>query len=401
MTILRKKYREEIKQDNPMKNRSLVLILLCVLCLGGCAREPMVEKKKERPVRPVRHHLLKAEKTGKTRTFSGTAVADRKSVLSFKVSGTLRSIHVKVGDKVMAGTLLAELDKTDLLVELESARAGLKTAQADARSAQTAVYTSRSNYDRIQKLYEKDNVSLSEFEKARGDYETAQAQFQASTSRITTEKTKLKAAENQLLYTRLSAPFDGIINHIALDENEEISPGAALFTLSGLGNLEVNINVSELYITSIKTDMGCRVTFPAFPEAVFDGVVTEVPYAVSDAPTYPVTIGIQIRDDRLRPGMAAEVRFRFGMSGSLERLHIPVDGVGEEAGQNFAFVIDTDKKNRRGVVRKRNISIGELTEKGFLVKEGLEPGERIATSGLQILLDGMDVKLLEDPIKEW
>ncbi len=389
-----------MEQDNAMKNCLITLVIFLILCLGGCRQETTVETTQKNPVRPVRYITLTSEQPDRNLSFSGTAVADRESTLSFKVSGTVQMVRVKVGDKVKTGDLLAQLDKTDLQVSLDSARAALKTAQADAQSAQTSVYTSQSTYNRTQKLYENDNVSLSEFEQARGNYETAQAQLLAATSRINTENSKLKAAENQLKYTRLSAPFDGIINAVFVEENEEIASGSAIFTLNGLGNLEVNVDVSDSYITRIKKGMKCTVAFSSFSEFPMQGEVTEVPYAASGAPTYPVTIGIQNKDERLRPGMAAEVSFDFGVSQENATLYLSADAVGEEGGTNFVFLIESSD-GELGVVKKRDVSLGQLTEKGFLLKKGVNLGDRIATSGLQILLDGMEVKLLKDPIKEW
>ena len=376
-----------------------LLIGLAFIIVGGCNQDADNLSSTDPPIRPVRYIVLKSESQDLSRTFSGTAEAEQEAILSFKVSGTLKSIPVKVGDRVKANSLLAELDKTDLMVDLESARAGLKTSQADAKSAQTSVYTTQSNYKRVQNLYQNDNVSLNEFEQARGEYETAVAQLQAAKSRITTETAKLKAAQNQLQYTRLVAPFDGIINRISVEENEEVASGTAIITLSGLGNLEVKVNVSDLYITRIKKGMACDISFPALPGAKFKGSVSEVPYAASDAPTYPVTIGIQGRDNRLRPGMAAQVLFFFGKSQGTG-LHVPADGVGEEQGENFVFVI-TPGEESQGTAQKRRVSLGNLSEQGFLVQKGLAPGEIVATSGLQLLMDGMKVKLLDEPVKEW
>lgn len=378
----------------------LSLIACLSFFLAGCGPDTSSGTGKDAPVRPVRYLELKAVAQTRNQTFSGTAAADREAVLSFKVAGTMKDIPVKVGDRVKAGALLARLDETDLRVDLESARAGLKTTQADAKSAQTSVFTSRSNYSRIQKLYENDNVSLSEFEQARGDYETALAQLQAAKSRITTETAKLDAAKNQMRYTRLSAPFDGIINHVAVEENEEISPASPILTLSGLGNLEVKVDVSDLYIASIRAGLDCRITFPALDRTGFRGKVTEVPYAASDAPTYPVTVAVLSRDERLRPGMAAEVLFDFSRTGEETALYVPADGVGEDQGRNFVFVILPGEQGQ-GIIRKRTVSLGALTPKGFRVEDGLSQGEKVATSGLQLLMDGMAVKLLDDPVQQW
>ena len=378
---------------------SLIVGLIVVLG-GGCSRPSEPQQEEKAPVRPVRYIVLEAQTRDQSLTFSGTAEAAKESVLSFKVPGTVKAIPVKVGDRVGADTVLAELDKTDLVVELESAQAALKTSQADAKSAQTAVYTTRSNYKRTENLYENGNVSLSEFERARGDYESAEAQLQAAESRIKTAIAKLTAARNQLQYTRLAAPFDGIVNRIAVEENEEIASGTAIVTLSVPGDLQVKVGVSDLHIARIRKGMACRVAFPALPGAGFEGTVAEVPYAASDTPTYPVTIHIRSKDRRLRPGMAAQVRFFFGTAGGNAGLYVPADGVGEERGAHFVFVVEPGAEGQ-GTVRRREVVIGELTEAGFRVAKGLSAGERVATAGLQLLVDGMAVKLLDDPVKEW
>lgn len=382
--------------------KQMVFIVLTCLSLmsAGCGGNDLTEADKEELVRPVRYIELETRTQSLSQRFTGTAAADRQAILSFKVAGTITRIPVNLGDRVTTGTLLARLDETDFKIDLASARAGLKAAQADAKSAQTRVYTTRSNYDRVQKLYENDSVSLSEFEQARGDYETALAQRQAAQSKITMETTKLWAAENQLLYTSLFAPFDGIVNNLVVDENEEISPGSPVLTLSSLGKMDVRLDVSDRYIADIRAGMPCRITFPALARESFSGRVTEVSYGTTDKPTYPVTVAVLSEDDRLRPGMAAEVQLDFGSTLEQTGLYMPPDGVGEELGQPFVFVLEKGLDSR-WTVRKKSIEVGPLTEKGFLVKTGLAPGDRVAISGLQLLLDGMAVTLMDDTINDW
>ena len=382
-----------------MNFRILAIFACFTLLAAGCGDKENVAQE-EVPVRPVRYIVLKSQTQTMNQSFSGTAKSGKEAVLSFKVSGTIESIPVKVGERVRLGTMLAKLDETDILIDVESSKSGVKESQADAKAAQTSVYTTSSNYERIQKLYENDNVSLSEFEQARGDYETAQASLEAARSRIATEKSKLSAAQNQLMYTRLDAPFDGIVNSIPVEENEEITPGSPVLTLNGLGSLEVKVDVSDLHIAKIRTGMPCTVVFASLEKTPFEGTVTEVSFGSTDAPTYPVTVDIRSRDTRLRPGMAAQVRFDFGESAEKTGLYVPSDGVGEDQGTNFVFVIEKGKENT-GTIKKQKIDIGELTEKGFLVKQGLEEGQLVATSGLQLLTDKMVVKLLDDPVNQW
>ncbi len=367
------------------------------LMVTGCESEKNAEQ--EKIIRPVRYITVIKEGGEENRTFSGTASAGKQSALSFKLAGTIKKIPVKVGEHVKAGTLLAEVDSADFEIDYDSAVANLNTAKADAEVAKTAVNTTRSNYGRVEKLYEQNNVSLSEFEQARGEYETAQAQLKAALSRITTADSELKASKNKMNYTRLIAPFEGVINTIGVDENEEVSSGATIMTLSSFGKIDVIVNLSDLFITRVKKDMVSKVSFPAIDGGRFDGVVTEVPYAAAGAPTYPVTIRVNGTDSRLRPGMAADVHFSFKGSNE-DALFLPTDAVGKAAGKNFVFVLEKQDETI-GVARKRDVTIGELTTSGFLIVDGLQEGELVATSGLQMLLDGMSVKLVDDPVRNW
>jgi RND family efflux transporter MFP subunit len=383
-----------------MKPIFLIFLACISLIFTGCGRDDTADSDGQAPVRPVRYIQMTPATQVLNPTFSGTAVADRQAVLSFKVAGTVNTIPVKVGERVTAGTLLAHLDETDLQIDLESARSGLKSAEADAKSAQASVYTTRSNYDRIQKLYENDSVSLSEFEQARGNYDTARAQLQAAESKTATQKSKLAAAGNQLRYTRLTAPFDGIVNSIMVQENEEVTPGAPILTLNSLGKLEIQVDVSDLYIAGIKAEMPCRIFFPALDHESFPGRVTEVSYGSADTPTYPVTVSVLSEDARLRPGMAAEVRFDFSENLEQTGLYVPPDGLGEDPDGPFVFVIEQITGDH-GIIRKRAINIGPLTNEGFLVTNGLSPGDRVVTAGLHLLMDGMAVRLLDDPVNQW
>ncbi len=368
------------------------------LILSACSDEkPEVE---EVVARPVRYVVLESEKSQFSRVFSGTAQSSKESALSFKVAGTIEEIAVKVGDPVQQGMILANLDEVDLQVDFKAALANLKTEEADVKAAETNVNTTRSNYNRIEKLYETDNVSLSEFEQARGDFETALAQQQASISQVTTAQSKLQAARNQLEYATLKAPFEGVVNSISVEENEEMSPGEAVLTISRIDNLEVVVNLSDLFISRVEKGMKTTVTFPTLVDATFTGEITEIPFATIDSPTYPVTISVDTKDSRLRPGMTAEILFAFDAVEKMDNLYLPVDAVGEDSQGRFVFLLEQGPKNA-GIARKRHVVVGALSERGFLVKEGVSNGDLIATSGLQLLLDGMNVVLLQDPIRDW
>jgi RND family efflux transporter MFP subunit len=382
-----------------MMRRNTLQLLICLLLpglfLAGCQQEPPPET--EAVVRPVRYIVLEKSGGAESHTFSGVAAAGKDSALSFKVSGTLQKIYVRVGDLVETDQLLAQLDDTDFKVDADGAVANLRSSEANAKGAETNVNTTRSNYARVERLYESGGVSLSEFERAKGDFKTAQAQLQAAYSQITTAQTSLAAAENQLAYTRLKAPFAGVINNIPLEENEVVPSGSQVMAISDLKSPEVKVNLSDLYISKVQPEMPVAIMFPALgKDAAFSGQVTEISYSATDSSTYPVTIRIANPSEALRPGMAASVTFRFSDSqGSDEaRILLPSDAVGQDSNGNFVFVISPTDEHQ-GVVQRRTVQIGPLTPLGFTVEDGLKEGELVATSGLQVLLDEMPVKLMK------
>jgi len=128
---------------------------------------------------------------------------------------------------------------------------------------------------------------------------------------------------------------------------------------------------------------------------ILKGKIIEVsPIIDVNTSVYPVKMEIINATDAIKPGMTASVTFNFGEENAVKdnTLVIPVKAVGEDDNGNYVFLIEsTDGKV--GTVKKQNIKIGELTASGFKVESGLSAGDKIATAGLQSLLDGQKVKL--------
>jgi RND family efflux transporter MFP subunit len=140
--------------------------------------------------------------------------------------------------------------------------------------------------------------------------------------------------------------------------------------------------------------MSVGVEISAIPGTNFTGRVTEVaPSADATTSTYPVRVVVENESDAIRSGMAARVVFELGDEGvSSDALVVPASAVGEDGDGRFVFVVE-GSPGEVGSVEKRHISIGRMTREGFEVLEGLSVGERVATAGLQNLLDGQAVRL--------
>ena len=127
---------------------------------------------------------------------------------------------------------------------------------------------------------------------------------------------------------------------------------------------------------------------------IFKGRVFEIsPVAERNSATYPVKLSIDNINKNIRPGMAANVTFIFpNMNSNTDNPIIPVKAVGEDGVGNFVFLIESEGEDQAKVV-KQYVDLGELTPDGFEVVKGLSNGQRIATAGLQTLLDNQKVRL--------
>ncbi len=355
----------------------LVLVLLAgSLCFLSCSQEEMEQ---EEVIRPVRYAQVYVTGGSRVRTFSGTTQAGIESNLSFRVAGTVQSVNVQVGDAVRRGQLLAKLDDSDYCLQVQEAEASFEQAQAQERSA-------RATYERVQGLYVNRNASRQDLDNARAAFESASAMVQAIQQR-------LEMARLQVNYTSLNAPQDGNISIVHAERNENIAAGTPIVTLTAGQRPEVRVSVPERLISQIRNGSRATVTFGAIPGQEFSATVTEVGVsATSFATAFPVIVQLNRDVADLRPGMAAEVSFRFETAGTEERLIVPPVAVGEDRNGRFVFVLEPSEEGI-SITRRREVRVGEITAEGMEILGGLEEGELVVTAGVSRIVDGQRVRL--------
>ncbi len=346
--------------------------VLLVACGGD---EPTTEV-----LRPVRYVQVFATGGVLERTFSGAAHARVESRLSFRVAGAIQQIPVDVGDAVRIGQLIGELDPEDYRLQLQEAEAAVTRARAEARNAEA-------NLVRIRELYESSNASRNDLDAALSASQTAAAQVQAAVNRR-------DGARLQLSYTRLSAPAPGRISSVDVEVNENVRVGQTVAVLTSASELEVEVAFPEVLISRVREGQRVTVTFDALPDSSFAAAVTEVGVTAGRlATTFPVTVRLERTVEGLRPGMAAEVAFRFESTDRRKRVIVPLVAVGEDRNGRFVFVVQR-VDSITGVVLRRPVTVGELTtDEGFEILEGLVDGELVVTAGISRIADSMRVSL--------
>lgn len=362
-----------------MRTLFISITIITALFLISCDKK---EETSEEIIRPVRYQQVFLSGGEQTRTFSGVSKAGTEAKLSFRVGEVIDSLNVnKIGQKVKKGKLIASLDDSDARLNYEKALSALRNAETQKENA-------KSNLDRVKGLYENNNVSLSEYESAKDQYATANSSFK-------TEKNNVDLKKRELSYYKLYAPMDGIIVEVPVEKNEQVSPGQIVAVISSENDMEITVGMPEAFIPRVKSGDKVAVRFSSLPDRAFDGIVSEVSFAAgSESSTYPVIIKIQHTSDDIRPGMPADVTFRFISGEKQERLVVPANAVGEDNEGNFVFTV-TETENSMAIVNKKKVTVGNLTREGFEISKGLQDGDLVVTAGIANLTEGMKVRLLK------
>ena len=351
----------------------IVTPMLLTSCNGSKGQQPI------EVIKPVRYQKIAFASGDKVRSFLGTARSDKEINLSFRTSGILTTLNINVGQKVLKGDLLAQLDNAEAILSLEQ-------SIASENSAESNLHTATSTLERTRTLYEKGSASLSDYENAKSSYASAEANYESANRSVDIRK-------KQVSYGVIYAPAPGIIASRTVEANENVSAGQVVAILNAGSNMEVDLGVPENTINLLSKNMPVEIEFTALKGKRFNGFINEIsPSLDANSSTYPIRVSISDPSPDIKSGMAANVIFFFAVKTDRESLIVPVAAVGEDSEGNFVFLIHSED-GKAGTVKKHHFSIGELTPHGFIIKEGLALDDSVATAGLQTLLDGQKVKL--------
>ncbi len=372
----------------------LLIVQFFLITLLSCGKK---SAETEQQIRSIKHEKVKFSSGVKTYVFSGVAKAQNETNLSFKVAGTLSSVHVKLGDRVTKGQLIATIDPADYTIQSNQAVSQKEGAIANSKAAEAQLISAKATFNRVTQLYENNSVALSEYQQAKAALDAAQAQYDAAQSQINTTNQQIRAAGNQVSYTRLVSPMNGVITAVEVEANEVVNAGMLIAKVSSLGHPEVEVGFPEVVINKLKIAQQASVKFPALPDQAFEAEVVEIAFASGRSTTYPVMLKMVNPVEEVRPGMAAEVHFTLGteMKTTQNEIVAPLKAVASGTDGNYVFKLLPDKEKGIYIAKKVAIDLGAITEDGYFIKKGLNEGDLVAVAGLRSLFDGKKVKLLE------
>ncbi len=233
-------------------------------------------------------------------TATGTIEPVTKVEVGTQVSGIIDKIYVDYNSVVKKGQVIAELDKTNLVSELNSAQSNLANAQSN-------LTYQKANYSRYKNLYDKGLISANDFENARLSYEQAQQQ-------VKIQQQSVEKARTNLGYATITSPIDGVILSKEVEEGQTVASAMTTPTLfniaQDLTDMRVIADIDEADIGGVVEGQRVTFTVDAFPDDVFDGSVTQVRQEAtteSNVVTYEVVISAPNDDLKLKPGLTANV----------------------------------------------------------------------------------------------
>lgn len=233
-------------------------------------------------------------------TATGTIEPVTSVTVGTQVSGIVSKLYVDYNSVVKKGQVIAELDKTNLISELNRAK-------ADLTSAQSTLNYETSNFNRYQTLFDKGLVSANDYESARLSYDKARQSVASS-------RESVQKAQTNLGYATITSPIDGVVLSKAVEEGQTVAASfntPELFTIAqDLTDMRVIADIDEADIGGVKEGQRVSFTVDAFPDDSFEGAVTQVRQQAtteSNVVTYEVVISAPNNDLKLKPGLTANV----------------------------------------------------------------------------------------------
>lgn len=334
-------------------------VLLLVACHGGVQHDDSLQ-----PVKCVVAKPLHAV----TRDFAALSTADDAVNLAFKLSGRVIDVPVAKGMSVNEGELLARLDSRDVELQLSAAKASYDEAL--------------SRLKRAERLLSHDAISEQEVE--------------ALQNAVTQTKTAYDNAEQALQETRITAPFSGVVEYVAVDTYQRVSSGETILRLVKPESNTVGFTAPENLISSLSLPTTqFKVVFDAYPNHYFDATIKSFARTSSDALGFPVSL--RLTDvDRTRytisPGMTC-IAIVSVKEDDDNAVLLPLTAIYTPIGDyDSVWVVDDD--NHR--VHRRRVTLGGLIgSSDVVVLGGVTAGERVVSAGVYKLVDGERVKVVE------
>lgn len=361
--------------------RSVLVCAAAILIGAGCSKEPPPKEL----VRPLFAVQVGSDDDRTGRSFPGRAKANQEVDLSFRVAGPLIELpNDIVGRNYRQGEVIARIDPRDYEVKIQDVEGRLERAQSSAKRT-------RGEYERELSIFKQDPGATS-----KTAVDRKRDQRDAAAAEVKSLGASLQAARDDLEYTYLKAPFDGVVTSRYVENFQDVRAKQRVVRLLDASQIQMVVDIPETLISRLPQVEDIQVVFDAFPDRRIPAEVYEIGTEASlTTRTYPVTLIMNQPDDiEILAGMAGRA---FGRQKSLAgdggQLVVPLAAVFTPDDERSSYVWVVDKE--AGVVSRRAVTTGELANTGITITQGVADGEWVATAGVHSLVEGQKVRIIE------
>jgi membrane fusion protein (multidrug efflux system) len=321
---------------------------------------------------------------------TGSFQPDETSDVAPEASGRVVATPVDVGQYVKAGQILVRIQGIDAGLRLEEAKAAVSRAEANVKLSESQNTLAQTTAQRYSALLATGDVSKTVADQARTQAETSVQSVNTARASLAEARAQLAQAEKAVADVVVAAPFAGYISKRAVSAGEYVQPSTAVVTLLKIDPLRLQLGIPAVQAGQVAVGQHVIARVDAFPDRTFEGTITAVNPSISaESRTFVVEARVPNRDSALKPGMFAVATIDQGRT--QRAVLVPRRAVVEDANTNSfrLFVVDNQNRARLRVVQLAARQQGDAVK----ILTGVKEGERVATSNLADLYDGMEVRI--------
>ena len=302
----------------------------------------------------------------------GTVRAVQSSQLSSQVMGNIVAINVREGDRVRRGQVLAVIDDAQPKAALDRANGAVLAAEKEVSAVNADYGLAEATLRRYQTLYDKKSVSPQEFDEVKARQQAVLARREMAQAGQQQAQAALAQARAQYDYTRIRAPFDGVVTEKKGDAGALASPGMPLLTVEDTGRFRLEASVDESEIGFVHAGANVDVALDSLPDKLISGKVAQiVPAADPASRTFLVKVDLPA-DSNLHSGLFGRARFTRG---ERQAMMLPRSAIVERGQLQGVYVVGQDK-----LASLRYVTLGKSSANQVEVLSGLETGERVVAN---------------------
>jgi len=379
------------------------------LALAGCSRSETAQARgRDDTAKAVKVEPVRQEAIHRSVEVVGTLTAVDEVTVSAEAEGRVSKLLADLGDRVAAGQVLIELDREKAEYNLDQQKAALARALAqygapdsthlppieqtpDVKRAQAELVQAKQSYDRADELHKRQLVPKQTLDDADAMLRTKQAGYDSAIQNaknlrasIDASDASAKLADRQLRDAYIRAPFDGYVEKRLVNLGEFVKNQTPVMSVVRVNPLKVTSEIPEKMTPWIETGQPVQLHVDAFPDKTITGKVSRISPAVNTATrAFPFEALVPNSEGLLKPGTFARVHIESAKVDQV--LTLPYDAIQYRYGVNRVFVVDGDH------LSARELKVGERLGNRIEVVAGVKPGEVVAVTEPDKLLDGMKV----------